>query len=126
MIDKTTIVPIVVRDQDEALAFYVEKLGFDKRQDYGQKGRPRWLTVAPPGSELEFALVKGEYVVDPREDESVQFTLTTPDCRAEAAKLEARGVTLSPPIDMPFGTIAKFKDPDGNRFALLEPAKSRP
>lgn len=125
MIDKTMVVPIVVRDQDEALAFYVEKLGFEKRQDYGQKGRPRWLTVAPPGSELEFALVKGEYVVDPRGDESVQFTLSTPDCRAEAAKLKSRGVTLSDPVEMPFGMLAKFKDPDGNRFALLQPAKGR-
>lgn len=125
MIDKVTIVPLVVRDQDAALAFYVGKLGFEKRQDYGQKGRPRWLTVAPPGSELEFALVKGEYVVDPRHDEGVQMTLTTSDCKGEVAKLQAKGVAVTAPAELPFGTLAKLQDPDGNRFALLQPKGGR-
>jgi predicted enzyme related to lactoylglutathione lyase len=122
MIDKVSIVAVVVRDQDRALAFYTEKLGFEKRQDYGQKGRPRWLTVAPPGSELEFALVQGEYLVDPRAEDGVQFTLTTGDCRGEAAKLKARGVAVET-TDAPFGTLAKFSDPDGNRFNLLQPTR---
>lgn len=124
MIEQTTHVPILVRDQDKALEFYVGKLGFEKRQDYGQKGRPRWLTVAPPGSKVEFALVKGEYVVDPRAEEGVQLTLTTGDCRGEAAKLKARGLAVEA-VDAPFGTIARFQDPDGNRFALLQPAGGR-
>lgn len=125
MLDKTTHVPILVSDQDKALDFYVGKLGFEKRQDYGQKGRPRWLTVAPPGAEVEFALVKGEFVIDPRSEEGYQFTLTTSDCRGEAAKLKARGVAFREPapVETPFGILATFADPDGNRFNLLQPAR---
>lgn len=125
MLDKTTHVPILVRDQDEALEFYVGKLGFEKRADYGQKGKPRWLTVALPGAEVEFALVMGEYVSDPRSQEGYQLTLTTDDCRGEAAKLRARGVAFREPapVETPFGVLATFQDPDGNRFNLLQPAK---
>jgi lactoylglutathione lyase len=122
MLEKTTHVPILVRDQDKALEFYVGKLGFEKRNDYALKNRPRWLTVAPPGAEVEFALVKGEFVIDPRSEEGYQFTLTTSDCRGEVAKLKTRGVVVEA-VEMPFGVLAKFDDPDGNHFALLQPAK---
>ena len=121
MIEKATHVPIVVRNQDDALDFYVNRLGFEKRADYGQKGKPRWLTVAPPGAEVEFAIVKGEYASDPRSEEGYQFTLTTTDCRGEAAKLKARGVALCEPVEMPWGIVATFEDPDGNRFQLRQP-----
>ena len=47
MIQKLTHAPIVVSDQDKALKFYTETLGFEKRADYQQPGKPRWLTVAP-------------------------------------------------------------------------------
>ncbi|MEA3198945.1 MAG: hypothetical protein QOE90_373 [Thermoplasmata archaeon] len=125
MIDKTTHVPLLVRDQDQALGFYVGKLGFEKRQDYGQKGRPRWLTVAPPGAEVELALIQGEYLVDPRAEDGYRLTLTTRDCRGEVARLQARGVAFRgpAPVETPFGILASFEDPDGNRFALLQPAK---
>ena len=66
MIETTTHVPIIVADQDKALQFYTEVLGFEKRADYQQRGRPRWLTVAPKGQDVEFILVKGTYLVDPR------------------------------------------------------------
>jgi predicted enzyme related to lactoylglutathione lyase len=122
MLQTTTHVPILVRDQDKALDFYVNKLGFEKRNDYALKGRPRWLTVALPGATQEFALVKGEFIVDPRGEEGYQFTLTTSDCRAEVAKLKSRGLAVEA-VDMPFGVLAKFRDPDGNRFNLLQPAK---
>src|SRR5262249_38315943 len=61
---KLTHVPIVVGDQDRALAFYSEVLGFEKRADYQQAGRPRWLTVGPKGQALELILVQGEKEVD--------------------------------------------------------------
>ena len=126
MILKTTHVPLVVQDQDRALAFYVDKLGFEKRQDYGQKGRPRWLTVAPPGSDVEFALVRGEYETDPRGADGFRWTLTTEDCRADVAALKARGVAFEgkAPAEMPFGLLATFADPDGNRFNLLQPKRA--
>lgn len=127
MIDKTTHVPVLVRDQDKALEFYVGTLGFEKRQDYGQKGKPRWLTVAPPGSDVELALAKGEFLADPRAEEGYRITLTTSDCRKEFARLKARGVPFrdAAPVETPFGLVATFVDPDGNRFTLRESAKER-
>lgn len=123
MIGATTHVPLVVSDHDRALDFYVGKLGFETRQDYRQKGHPRWLTVAPKGSEVEFALVKGEYRADPRATEGFRWTLTTSDCRADVAALKGRGVAFDgkAPAEMPFGILATFVDPDGNRFNLLQP-----
>ena len=58
---KLTHAPIVVRNQDEALKFYADVLGFEKRADYQQKGAPRWLTVAPKGDDVELILVEAAY-----------------------------------------------------------------
>lgn len=125
MFEKLSQVPIIVTDQDRALKFYTQTLGFVKVQDSQQKGRPRWLTVANPGHDVEYILVKGEFVADPRSEEGCQFTFTTTDFRGEVAKLKARGVAFreAAPVEMPFGILASFQDPDGNRFSLSEPAK---
>src|SRR5216117_840625 len=64
MIQKLTHAPIVVGDQEKALKFYTETLGFEKRADYQQPGKPRWLTVAPKGQDLEFILVQGKFKIE--------------------------------------------------------------
>jgi catechol 2,3-dioxygenase-like lactoylglutathione lyase family enzyme len=135
MIEKTTHVPIVVSDQDRALDFYTRVLGFEKHQDYQQEGRPRWLTVAPHGQDVEFILVKGRYTVDPRppadaESGGNHHVLSTNDCHADFAALTARGLKFKDPApnEAPYGITAYFTDPDGNHFALLEskrPANGR-
>src|SRR2546429_6500423 len=66
MIEKLTHVPIVVSDQEKALKFYTEVLGFEKRADYRNPGSPRWLTVAPKGTDVEMILFEGKYKLDPR------------------------------------------------------------
>src|SRR5438128_1216234 len=66
MIEKLTHVPIVVSDQEKALKFYTEVLGFEKRADYQNPGNPRWLTVAPKGTDVELILFEGKYKLDPR------------------------------------------------------------
>src|SRR5438094_10152324 len=66
MIEKLTHVPIVVSDQEKALKFYTEVLGFEKRADYQNPGSPRWLTVAPKGTDVEMILFEGTYKLDPR------------------------------------------------------------
>src|SRR5256884_6051156 len=66
VIEKLTHVPIVVSDQDRALKFYTEVLGFEKRADYQNPGNPRWLTVAPKGVDVEMILFQGKYQLDPR------------------------------------------------------------
>lgn len=128
---KLTHVPIVVTDQDRALEFYTEVLGFEKRADYQQPGKPRWLTVRPKGQELEFILVQGESSVDPGLGPEAgsgghHIAFTTTDCQEDFAALKARGVNFSvgnytKPIRQAWGTSVTFKDPDGNLFALVQP-----
>jgi len=125
---KLTHAPILVSDQDRALAFYTEVLGFEKRADYQQPGRPRWLTVAPKGEEVELILVKGTYTIDPRppayaESGGNHIVFHTNDCRADFTALTARGLKFKDPapVEAPYGITAYFTDPDGNHFALLQP-----
>jgi predicted enzyme related to lactoylglutathione lyase len=128
MIQTTTHVPIVVSDQDRALQFYTQVLGFEKRADYQQSGRPRWLTVAPSGQDVELILVKGTYSLDPRpasdaESGGNHHVFTTDDCRRDFAAMAARGLKFKDdaPVEAPYGIAAYFTDPDGNHFALLQP-----
>jgi catechol 2,3-dioxygenase-like lactoylglutathione lyase family enzyme len=125
---KLTHTPIVVSDQDEALTFYVDVLGFEKRSDYQLPGKPRWLTVAPKGQDVEFILVKGTYTLDPRPPSDADsggnhHVFITDDCRRDFAALTARGLKFKDPapVEAPYGMAAYFTDPDGNHFALLQP-----
>src|ERR1043166_5699528 len=97
MIETKTHVPIVVSDQDKALQFYTQVLGFEKRADYQQAGRPRWLTVAPKRQDVELIRVKGTYTQDPRPPSTADsggnhHVFTTDGCRGDAAALVARGL----------------------------------
>lgn len=128
---KLTHTPIVVRDQDAALKFYTDVLGFEKRADYQQKGHPRWLTVAPKGGEVEFILVEGVYSVDPRPSSDADsggnhHVFSTDDCRGDFEALKARGVRFkhAAPIETPYGVSAYFTDPDGNHLTLLQPRQA--
>jgi catechol 2,3-dioxygenase-like lactoylglutathione lyase family enzyme len=128
MFEKLTQVPLVVRDQDRALKYYTEVLGFVKRQDSQQPGRPRWLTVGLPGQNPEFILVRGDYVVDPRappeaESGGNHWVFRTNDCRKDVQTLRARGVKFkgTAPVEANYGLAAYFTDPDGNHLTLLQP-----
>ena len=125
---KLTHAPIVVSNQDEALRFYTEVLGFEKRADYQLPGQPRWLTVAPRGQDVELILVKGAYELDPRPASDADsggnhHVFTTDDCRRDFAAMAARGLKFKDdaPVEAPYGIAAYFTDPDGNHFALLQP-----
>lgn len=126
-----THVPIVVRDQDQALAFYTDVLGFEKRADYQQPGRPRWLTIGVKGETLEFILVQGEANVDlglgPEAGSGGHhIAFATTDCQQDFESLTARGVNFSvgnytEPIKQAWGTVVTFKDGDGNLLTLVQP-----
>ena len=122
-------VTIVVRDQDEALAFYVDKLGFEKREDT-RLGAFRWLTVAPPG-QTDLAIVLEKPSGDMGEAREKQLTMLvgqsptwvfdTADCNAAYETLKSRGVEfVTAPKKMPYGTEAVFRDLYGNTFALTQ------
>ncbi len=127
---KLTHAPIVVRSQDEALKFYTDMLGFEKRADYQLPGHPRWLTVAPKSDEVELILVEGTYSIDPRPspdaDNGNHHVFVTDDCRRDFEALKARGVRFKhdAPIEATYGITAYFTDPDGNHLSLLQPRRA--
>ncbi len=136
MISHVNVVSIKVLDQDEALDFYVNKLGLEVAQDFNQ-GPVRWLTVRVPGDpNLEMYLEKP---VPPAYDEATASELRelitkgaigwvafqTSDCRALYETLKARGVTdfTQEPTDHFYGTDMGVRDPFGNAIRILQPAK---
>jgi predicted enzyme related to lactoylglutathione lyase len=118
-IDRIKAVTIAVADQEAALAWYTEKLGFEKKADLGVPGF-RWLTVAPAGQEdTEFLLASWfpDHI-----GKNATCVLHTKDCAAAYETLSGRGVEFAqPPQSKPYGTEAVFKDLHGNRYALVQP-----
>jgi len=125
-----------VHDQDEALAFYTEKLGWEVRVDatVPELGNFRWLTVGP-ATQPEFAVVlmaiPGAPVLDDETAEQIRTLmgkgfagtvfLTTDDCEASYEELKARGVEFTDePTDRPYGVDAGFRDPSGNALRLTQ------
>ena len=125
-----------VHDQDEALSFYTQKLGWEVRSDVtvAELGDFRWLSVAPPGQE-DFAVtlmaIPGPPVMDDDTAEQVRdlmgkgfagaIFLTTDDCQASYEELKARGVEFTePPEERPYGIDCGFRDPSGNSFRLTQ------
>jgi predicted enzyme related to lactoylglutathione lyase len=114
---------LFVSDQDEALDFYTNVLGFEKRVDSPTTDGPRFLTVGVEGQDFELVLWPGT----PGQAQPVQgrvpaaYTIRTSDCRQAVEELESRGVTFEMGvIDFPWGSVAPFQDPDGNRLQLRE------
>ena len=111
----TVIVP--VRDQGEALAFYVGKLGFETRMDGTFGDGQRWIEVAPPGAITTIALVLRQQAA------GVEVSLATADAGADHASLLEQGVEADADlIRMGEGVppMFTFRDPDGNRFRMVE------
>lgn len=117
MISQVKFVGIPVRDQDAALAFYTEKLGFKVATD-SPMGPQRWIELRIPGAETRVVL----FTPDGHEDRIGTFfngAFSCADVRKTYEELLARGVTFtSEPKEMPWGTFAMFKDPEGNTFVL--------
>jgi catechol 2,3-dioxygenase-like lactoylglutathione lyase family enzyme len=115
----TVIVP--VSDQDRALEFYIEKLGFEKRADVPMGEAMRWVEVAPPGAATTIA------IVPPREDEptgiETHVAFATTDIDADHASLKAQGVDVDDAVMRMGGPVPPmffFRDPDGNRSLIVE------
>jgi catechol 2,3-dioxygenase-like lactoylglutathione lyase family enzyme len=133
---KISTAQLWVHDQDEALAFYTQKLGMELRQDVTlpELGDFRWVTVAPPGQEeVEIVLmaIPGPPVMDPDTANQVRDVmgkgfagtvfLTTDDIQGSYDELRARGVEFTePPEERPYGIDSGFRDPSGNSFRLTE------
>lgn len=125
-----------VRDQEEALAFYTEKVGMEVRADVTlpEMGDFRWLTVGPAGQEdvaIVLMAIPGQPVMDEETGAQVRelmakgfagtVFLATDDCQASYEELKARGVEFTEaPEERPYGIDSGFRDPSGNSFRLTE------
>jgi uncharacterized glyoxalase superfamily protein PhnB len=125
-----------VNDQDEALAFYTDKIGFEVRADVTMKemGNFRWLTVGPasqPDIAIVLMAIPGPPVMDKDTADQVKTLmakgfagtvfLTTDDCQASYEELKARGVEFSEePEERPYGIDSAFRDPSGNNIRLSQ------
>jgi len=122
---------VLVHDQDEALAFYRDKLGFDVKHDM-PFDNARWLTVSPPGQELEIVLIvpemgrqSPEIAGKVRELMALGAIgagiLSVEDCRAAHRELVAKGVEFTEePVERFYGIDAGFRDPSGNPWRLTQ------
>ena len=121
---------LVVRDYDEALEFYVGKLGFQLSEDtYVPEQNKRWVVIEPPGAAgrgAKLLLARGandEQVsrIGNQTGGRVFLFLDTDDCRRDHAAYKAQGVEfVREPTQMPYGTVAVFKDLYGNLWDLVE------
>lgn len=134
MIRKMSHATIFVTNQDEALNFYRDVLGFEVRTDARVSDDFRWLTVGPP-TQPDFEIVLMEPKAGMLMDEATAQQLrdliskgvmgagvfNTDNCRATYEELKSRGVEfLSEPAERPYGIEAVFKDNSGNWFSLTQ------
>jgi uncharacterized glyoxalase superfamily protein PhnB len=135
---KISFAHLWVHDQDEALAFYTEKLGMEVRTDItlAELGDFRWLVVGPAEQEeigiALMAVPDGNPMFDTETTEQIRALtakgasgsvfLTTEDCQGDYEQLSARGVEfIDPPEQRPYGIDCGFRDPSGNHLRLTQP-----
>jgi uncharacterized glyoxalase superfamily protein PhnB len=133
---KITTAQLWVHDQDEALEFYTQKLGFEVRSDVtlAELGNFRWLTVGPAGQDdlsIVLMAIPGAPVMDDESAAKVRdlmskgfagaVFLETDDCRASYEDLKSRGVEFTEePEERPYGIDTGFRDPSGNSIRLTQ------
>jgi predicted enzyme related to lactoylglutathione lyase len=123
MLEKLVYTAVFVSDQDKALDFYTNVLGFEKRAENPTPEKPRFLSVGLDGQDFELVLWPGT----PGQAQSIgthipaTYTIATEDCRAAYEALKSRGVKFDTEVlEYPWGYIAVFQDLDGNRLQLRE------
>ena len=132
---KLTHTQVWVHDQDEALAFYTEKLGMEVREDVTvpEMGNFRWLTVGLPGQDVAITLmaVPGPPVFEEETRQKINDLLAkgasgglffrTDDIEATYEELKGKGVEFGQePTEQPYGIDAGFRDPSGNSIRLVQ------
>ncbi|MFN0091524.1 MAG: VOC family protein [Acidimicrobiales bacterium] len=138
MITNISLMTLYVTDQDEAKAFYVDKLGFRETADVRMGDGFRWVTVGHASQpELEVTLMTPGPPLDDDLADAIRralakgtmggFGLRTDDCRATCAELSAKGVEITqPPTERPYGVEAIVRDNSGNWLVLVEPTPFTP
>jgi len=133
MITRILRITLAVRDQEEALLFYVDKLGFEKRSDQPMGPGKRWITMAPRDDhDLEMVLQPSDWFDGAEREEHLArvgknptMVLQVDDCQKTYEALLKRGVKfIQPPEERPYGLEALAEDPYGNMLDLLEIPKA--
>ncbi|WP_441248109.1 VOC family protein [Kitasatospora sp. McL0602] len=126
------LVAVVVRDYDEAIAFYVDVLGFDLMEDTPVGGGKRWVVVRPPGAQetgvlLARAATGEQYAhIGDQTGGRVGWFLNTDDFARDHARMKAAGVTFEEePRAEQYGLVAVFRDLYGNRWDLIQLHRDR-
>jgi catechol 2,3-dioxygenase-like lactoylglutathione lyase family enzyme len=118
IIDVRTVA-VAISDQERALSFYRDTLGFEVRHDSGPQSNYRWVEVSPSGGAVTIALTVNDQKRPCLTDTGIRFTV--PDAIAERQALADRKVSVGDLLQWPgVPTMFTFDDPDGNRFYVLE------
>jgi catechol 2,3-dioxygenase-like lactoylglutathione lyase family enzyme len=136
MLKQLTNTQVWVHDQDEALAFYTEKLGLELREDVTvpELGNFRWLSVGVPGQEdvaITLMAIPGPPVFDAETQDAIKTLVAkgvatglffaTDDVQATYEELKDRGVEFQQePTEQPYGVDAGFRDPSGNQMRVAQ------
>ena len=136
MLKQLTHVSVWVHDQDEALAFYTEKLGLELREDVTvpELGNFRWLSVGVPGDDgvaITLMEVPGPPVFDAETKAQIEAVVAkgaalglffkTDDVHSTFEELKERGVEFQQePTEQPYGVDAGFRDPSGNQMRMMQ------
>lgn len=128
MTQSISLIAVVVRDYDDAIRFYVDKLGFTLIDDtYQPEQDKRWVVVRPKGDGQTSVLLARasnatqEAFIGEQAGGRVFLFLQTDDFWRDYEAYKARGVTfVRPPMDAPYGTVAVFEDLYGNLWDLIQ------
>jgi predicted enzyme related to lactoylglutathione lyase len=122
---------LLVPEYDEALAFFL-RIGFECREDTDLGNGKRWVRIAPRGGDTELLLARAvgdrqSAAIGEQGGGRVWLFLETADFEADRLRMQAEGVIFeSEPRNEPYGRVAVWKDPWGNRWDLIEFARSDP
>jgi catechol 2,3-dioxygenase-like lactoylglutathione lyase family enzyme len=125
MIKRVSIITVVVKDQEEALKWYTEKLGFQKRMDQNMGKNFRWVSIGlPEQKDVELTLVNWKWYGDRNQDQigkNSVVVLETSNCKEDYENLKAKGVKFtSSPEGSAYGISAVFVDLYGNPYNIVE------
>ncbi|WP_092495029.1 VOC family protein [Faunimonas pinastri] len=129
MPQKLTLTALLVREYDEAITFYVDKLGFELREDTKLTAEKRWVVVGPSDGAAGLLLARAigdvqRSAIGQQSAGRVFLFLETDDFARDHATFVERGVRfVEQPRSEPYGTVAVFEDLYGNRWDLIEPAE---
>jgi catechol 2,3-dioxygenase-like lactoylglutathione lyase family enzyme len=131
MYQRIAHIALVVKDYDDAIEFYTEKLDFKLLEDTRIDEKKRWVMVAPPGAKeccLLLAKASNERQLESIGNQTggrVGFFLFTDDFWRDYKKMTEREISfVRPPTEFEYGTVAVFEDLYGNMWDLIEPNKN--